>query len=112
MLIPGDAAILSIPDGTNSGTIPVVLNVVGGSVVLLLANSNILVYLEEGTMENDNYIEVLGVDKCRIYPLRGDFVWLNQQPQFEHRANNGEGIRRVIHFPYYIPSLDNKDKKW
>ena len=74
-------------------------------------NSNILVYLEEGTMENDNYIEVLGVDKCRIYPLRGDFVWLNQQPQFEHRANNGEGIRRVIHFPYYIPSLDNKDKK-
>ena len=60
-----------------------------------------------------NQIYLIELHKSLLNKLEGhiDFVLLNQQPQFEHRANNGEGIRRVIHFPYYIPSLDNKDKK-
>ena len=70
-------------------------------------NSNILVYLDKGTEENDNYIEVKESTSKphRIYPDVGDFVWLNQSTGFYHRANNGEGIRRVIHFAYYIPEI-------
>lgn len=68
-------------------------------------NSNILVYLDEGNDDNENYIEILGVDKCRVFCRPGQFVWLNQSPQFEHRANNGRGNRRLLHFAYYIPEI-------
>jgi|TARA_A200000159_G_C7275321_1_gene319123 hypothetical protein len=80
-------------------------------------NSNILVYLDEGNDMNENYIEIAGEDildkdgipygvsKCRIFCRPGQFVWLNQSPQFEHRANNGSGNRRLIHFAYYIPEI-------
>ena len=73
-------------------------------------NSNILVYLDKGTEENDNYIEVKETNSAphRIYPEVGEYMWLNQAPGFFHRANNGKGIRRVIHFAYYIPEI----KKW
>ena len=68
-------------------------------------NSNILVYLDEGNDDNENYIEIKGEDKCRIFCNPGQFVWLNQSPQFEHRANNGRGNRRLLHFAYYIPEI-------
>ena len=67
-------------------------------------NSNILVYLDDSYGKNT--IEVRNEsEEFIIYPKKGDFVWLNQNPKFEHRARHIEGIRRLISFEMYINDL-------
>jgi hypothetical protein len=70
-------------------------------------NSNILVYLDD-TFENENCIEVRNqTNENKLFPRRGDFVWLNQQNIFEHKATYNKGSRRVLSFEYYIDGLNN-----
>jgi hypothetical protein len=67
-------------------------------------NSNILIYLDDSY--DKNTIEVRNAfEEFVIYPKKGDFVWLNQNPKFEHRARHVEGIRRLISFEMYINDL-------
>lgn len=68
--------------------------------------SNLLVYLDDNKPEDGNFIQVRGAGfEHTLYPKRGDFVWLNQKECFEHRAQNDNGIRRVLSFEFYIPAL-------
>ena len=68
--------------------------------------SNLLVYLDDNNQELGNFIQVRGSGfEHTIYPKRGDFVWLNQKSCFEHRAQNDNGLRRVLSFEFYIPAL-------
>lgn len=67
-------------------------------------NSNILVYLDDSYGKNT--IEIRNeFEEFVIYPKKGDFVWLNQNPKFEHRAKHVEGIRRLMSFEIYINGL-------
>lgn len=67
-------------------------------------NSNILVYLDDSY--DKNTIQVRNeTEEFIIYPKKGDFVWLNQNPKFQHRATHIEGIRRLISFEIYINDL-------
>lgn len=69
-------------------------------------NSNILVYLDDNTLENGNNIQVSTTDFINIlHPKRRDFVWLNQKKCFKHRATHKSGVRRVLSFEYLIPAL-------
>lgn len=69
-------------------------------------NSNILVYLDEGTVENGNCIEVRNQEEeFKIYPKVGDFVWLNQKHIFQHRATHASGQRRVLSYELMIPEI-------
>lgn len=69
-------------------------------------NSNILVYLDDGTVENGNFIEVRNqTEEFRIYPKAGDFVWLNQRHTFEHKATHTSGRRRLLCYELMIPGL-------
>lgn len=67
-------------------------------------NSNILVYLDDSL--NCNSIEVKSDNsEVKIYPKKGDFVWLNQRKAFRHRATHIEGTRRVLSFEFNINDL-------
>jgi hypothetical protein len=67
-------------------------------------NSNILVYLDCSL--NKNSIEISnGFSEIKIYPNKGDFVWLNQSKKFLHRATHIEGNRRVLSFEFNIKDL-------
>lgn len=67
-------------------------------------NSNILVYLDDSYGKNS--IEVRNQsEEFIIYPKKGDFVWLNQNPKFQHRATHLEGMRRLLSFEIYINDL-------
>ena len=69
-------------------------------------NTTFLIYLDDNTPENGNYIAVRGPDtENTLYPKRGDFVWLNQNRMFEHKAKHNSGQRRVLGFEFYIPAL-------
>lgn len=68
-------------------------------------NSNFLVYLDDGEMYN-NFIEVkTPVEEFKIYPKKNQFVWLNQNQRFLHRATHTEGPRRVLSFEFKIPAI-------
>lgn len=69
-------------------------------------NSNILVYLDDNTVDNGNNIQVRdAANHWTLYPKRRDFVWLNQKKCFQHRAQHKSGVRRVLSFEYLIPAL-------
>lgn len=69
-------------------------------------NTTFLIYLDDNTPENGNYIAVRGPDtEITLYPKRGDFIWLNQNRMFEHKAKHNSGQRRVLGFEFYIPAL-------
>jgi len=64
-------------------------------------NSNILVYLDDSM--GLNTIEVRTKDEdYKIYPKVGTFVWINQAPQFQHRATHVAGERRVLSYELWI----------
>lgn len=66
-------------------------------------NSNLLVYLDDNY---GNSIQVKNqVEEFIIYPTRGDFIWLNQNKIFQHRAKHITGPRRLISYEMYIPEL-------
>ena len=71
-------------------------------------NSNVLIYMDDLTPENGNKIEVRNVntlEETTLYPKKRDFVWLNKQRCYQHKATHHNGDRRVISFEYLIPSL-------
>lgn len=69
-------------------------------------NSNILVYMDNDMRYNGNNIKVRNeLEEHTIWPKRGDFVWLNQSKQFEHKATHKSGVRRVLSFEFLIPQL-------
>lgn len=69
-------------------------------------NSTFLVYIDEQTEENGNFIAVRGPNSEKYeYPKRGEFMWLNQKEMFQHKANHQSGLRRLVGFEFYIPAL-------
>jgi hypothetical protein len=72
-------------------------------------NSNILIYLDDNTIENGNSIEVRGPGFERLLrPLKGDLLWLNQKKCFQHRATHTSGRRRVLSFEFMVPALSQR----
>ncbi len=70
-------------------------------------NSTILLYLDDNTPENGNFIAVRGPNSENIlYPRRGEFVWLNKKKIFQHKAKHTSGKRRLLGFEFYIPGLE------
>lgn len=71
-----------------------------------LFNSNVLIYLDND-YENKNMIQIRtnGGDPITLHPQRGDFLWLNQQKCYEHKATHTTGTRRLLSFEYLIPEL-------
>lgn len=60
-------------------------------------NSNILVYLDDSYGQNK--IEIKNqVEEFTVYHKKGDFVWINQDPKFLHKATHITGNRRVLSF--------------
>lgn len=60
-------------------------------------DSNILVYLDDSY--NSNKLEVKNnSEEFTIYHKKGDFVWINQSPNFLHKATHITGKRRVFSF--------------
>lgn len=67
-------------------------------------NSNILVYLDDSF--NSNTIEVKNdIEEFKVYPKKGDFIWINQSTKFLHRATHIKGRRRVLSFEFNIHDL-------
>lgn len=71
-------------------------------------NTNLLVYLDDNAEFLNNIQVRNGVEEYVIFPQKGDYVWLNQSLQFEHKAIHGGGRRRVLSFEYFTDGLDNK----
>jgi hypothetical protein len=62
-------------------------------------DSNILVYLDDS--HEVNTIEVKSPsEQFKIYPKKGDFVWINQSEHFLHKATHINGTRRVLSFEF------------
>lgn len=60
-------------------------------------NSNILVYLDDSYGQNK--IEIKNqAEEFTVYHKKGDFVWINQDPKFLHKATHITGNRRVLSF--------------
>ena len=68
-------------------------------------NSNLLVYLDDGE-QYGNSIEIkTPTEEFKIYPKKNQFVWLNQDKKFLHRATHISGPRRLLSFEFKIPDL-------
>jgi hypothetical protein len=67
-------------------------------------NSNILVYLDDSLDKNKIEVRNDHEEFC-IYPKKGDFVWINQNRKFQHKATHVQGDRRVFSFEFNIDSL-------
>ena len=68
-------------------------------------NSNFLVYLDDSE-QYGNSIEIkTPVEEFKIYPKKNQFVWLNQDKKFLHRATHMSGPRRLLSFEFKIPDL-------
>ena len=66
-------------------------------------NSNILIYLEDHT---ETALEVKSQSAEIKIPVRsGDFIWINQSLNFQHRARQESGKRRILSFEYFLPGL-------
>ncbi len=62
-------------------------------------DSNVIVYLDDSLGENT--IEFKNqTEQFKIYPKKGDFVWINQSKQFQHKATHITGNRRVMGFDF------------
>ena len=70
-------------------------------------NSNVIIYLDD-TREHNNNIQVKNqIEEFVITPKENDFIWLNQNNLFRHKASHNDGRRRILSFEYYIDGLDN-----
>jgi hypothetical protein len=66
--------------------------------------SNFLIYIDSN--ESGNCIEIRNAsDSFKVIPKENEFVWLNQNRKFEHRATHVSGQRRLLSFEFYIPAL-------
>jgi hypothetical protein len=68
-------------------------------------NSNILVYLDDSLEKNSIEIKNGSNEIFTVYFKAGDFVWLNQNLQFSHRANHIVSNRRVLSYHFNIRDL-------
>ena len=67
--------------------------------------SNILIYLEDGS-QYDNSIQFKNkFDEFKVVPKPNEFVWINQNKKFMHKATHNSGPRRLLSFEFYIPAL-------
>jgi hypothetical protein len=70
-------------------------------------NTNFLIYMDE----NEIGLNSIGVrnknDEHVIFPMKYDFMWLNQSSAFEHKASHNGGRRRVLSFEYKVYGLNN-----
>jgi len=67
--------------------------------------SNLLIYLEDGEPYG-NFIEVKNAfEEYVVVPKPNEYVWLNQNKKFMHRATHKSGPRRLLSFEFFIPDL-------
>lgn len=67
--------------------------------------SNFLIYLDDNA-SHGNSIEVKNVfEEFKIIPKQNEFVWINQNKKFAHRATHKSGPRRLLSFEFFIPEL-------
>lgn len=67
-------------------------------------NSNIILYLDDSF--GCNTIEVKNnSQEFKVFPKKGDFVWLNQSTKFLHKATHIYGRRRVFSFEFNIHDI-------
>ena len=70
---------------------------------------NVIVYLDKAHYTTDNYIEVTALDRCKIFPEQGEYVWFNDNIKFHRRFNNDEVNNiRFIYFDYKLTN-DNDE---
>ena len=64
--------------------------------------TNLLIYLDD-CYKNNNSIEIKNkYREHKIKPLPGEYVWLNQSKEFQHRATHTIGKRRVLSFEFEV----------
>ena len=69
---------------------------------------NVIVYLDKSPHTTDNYIEITALDRCKIFPEEGEYLWFNDNIKFQKRFNNDDNNNiRFIYFDYKL----GKDKK-
>tara|TARA_Y100000768_G_scaffold389009_1_gene390180 strand:- start:20119 stop:20667 length:549 start_codon:yes stop_codon:yes gene_type:complete len=69
-------------------------------------NANLLIYLDDCNPETGGKIEVRSDHSYKfIYPRRGQAIFLNQSPQFQHKVTRSSKTRRVISLEYFIDDL-------
>ena len=70
---------------------------------------NVIVYLDKAPYTTDNFIEVTALDRCKIFPEQGEYVWFNDNIKFHRRFNNDEVNNiRFIYFDYKLTN-DNDE---
>lgn len=67
--------------------------------------SNILIYLEDGEPYGNSVEFKNQVEEWKVIPKPNEFVWINQNHNFMHRATHIAGPRRLLSFEFYIPAL-------
>ena len=68
---------------------------------------NVIVYLDKAEYTTDNFIEVTALDRCKIFPEQGEYVWFNDNIKFNKRFNNDEVNN--IRFIYFNYKLNNDE---
>ena len=70
---------------------------------------NVIVYLDKAPYTTDNFIEVTALDRCKIFPEQGEYVWFNDNIKFHRRFNTDEVNNiRFIYFDYKLTN-DNDE---
>tara|TARA_B100000929_G_C15417359_1_gene390153 strand:- start:297 stop:848 length:552 start_codon:yes stop_codon:yes gene_type:complete len=71
---------------------------------------NVIVYLDKAEHNTDNYIDIVAVDRCKIFPEQGEYVWFNDSIIIQKRFNNDEVNNiRFIYFDYKLEKPTQKD---
>jgi hypothetical protein len=68
-------------------------------------NSNFLIYLDDGELHGNSIEIKTPTEEFKIYPNKNQFVWLNQNKKFQHRATHLSGPRRLLSFEFTIPAI-------
>jgi len=68
-------------------------------------NSNFLIYLDDGETYGNSIEIKTPSEEFKIYPKKNQFVWLNQDKKFLHRATHVSGPRRLLSFEFKIPAI-------
>lgn len=66
---------------------------------------NVIVYLDKAEYTTDNFIEVTALDRCKVFPEQGEYVWFNNEIKFAKRFSNDEVNN--IRFLYFDYTLNN-----
>jgi hypothetical protein len=71
---------------------------------------NVIVYLDKSHHTTDNYVEITALDRCRVFPDQGEYLWFNDSIKFVKRFNSDKVNNiRFIYFDYKLDGELFKD---